>query len=99
MRFDGVATFRLVDGATRYTYNAGVEELMLTSLTVGRGGEIALPESVRERYGLTPDTPVRVIETRPGIPIVPLTNAPMSPEMTQELAEWQSLSAEAWDML
>ncbi len=72
----------------RCAYNAGVEELMMTSLTVGRGGEIALPEAVRERYGLIPDAPVRVIETRTGILLVPLTDAQMSPELAWELAEW-----------
>jgi bifunctional DNA-binding transcriptional regulator/antitoxin component of YhaV-PrlF toxin-antitoxin module len=55
-----------------------------------------LPESVRERYGLSPDTPVRVVETRTGILLVPLTDAPMSPELARELAEWQSLSTESW---
>jgi bifunctional DNA-binding transcriptional regulator/antitoxin component of YhaV-PrlF toxin-antitoxin module len=70
----------------------------VTELTVGRKGEIALPDATRERYGLTPDAPVRLIETRNGILLVPLTDAPMSVELAQELAEWQSLSAEVWEM-
>jgi len=70
----------------------------MTSLTVGHFGEISLPEEVRGRYGLTPDTPVRLIETRSGILIVPLSDAPMAPELAQELSEWQSLGPGAWDM-
>jgi hypothetical protein len=30
--------------------------------------------------------------------LVPLTKAPMSDELSRELAEWQSLSASSWDM-
>jgi bifunctional DNA-binding transcriptional regulator/antitoxin component of YhaV-PrlF toxin-antitoxin module len=71
----------------------------MTSLTIGRAGEIALPEEVRAHYGLTPDTPIRLIETRSGILLVPLTDAPMNAELAQELREWQSLSVEAWDLL
>jgi len=68
----------------------------MTRLTVGHTGEISLPGELRERYGLVPDTPVRVIETRSGILLVPLTDRPMSEDLAQELAEWQSLSAESW---
>jgi AbrB family looped-hinge helix DNA binding protein len=70
----------------------------MSNLTVGRGGEIVIPDSVRERYGLAADTPVRIIETRSGILLVPLTNVPMSAELRQELEEWQSLSVETWAM-
>lgn len=71
----------------------------MVSLTVGKMGEIALPDTVRARYGMAPDTPVRIIETRRGILIVPLTDEPMSQELAEELAEWQTLSAEVWEML
>jgi len=70
----------------------------MNNLTVGRGGEIVIPDPVRNRYGLAPDTPVRIIETRGGILLVPLTNEPMSVELEQELKEWQSLSLETWSM-
>lgn len=70
----------------------------MTSLTVGQCGEIALPAELRERYGLRPDTPVRIIETRSGILLVPMTDEPMSPDLERELAEWQSLSAQAWEI-
>jgi bifunctional DNA-binding transcriptional regulator/antitoxin component of YhaV-PrlF toxin-antitoxin module len=67
-------------------------------LTIGPAGEIELPDKVRERYGLTPSTPVRIIETRDGILLIPLSDAPMSAELAEELAEWQALSAETWEM-
>jgi bifunctional DNA-binding transcriptional regulator/antitoxin component of YhaV-PrlF toxin-antitoxin module len=70
----------------------------MASLTVGSRGEVALPTDVRERYRLLPDTRVRIVETRSGILLVPLTNEPMSEELAQELAEWQSLGAETWEM-
>ena len=70
----------------------------MTSVTVGPTGEIALPEEMRERYGMEADTPVRVIETRSGILLIPLTDAPMPPELQRELSEWQSLSTATWEM-
>ncbi len=69
----------------------------MKNLTIGQSGEIALPEEVRARYGLSSETPVRVIETRTGILLVPLTDEPMSAELTQELAEWQALSTKPWE--
>ena len=70
----------------------------MKNLTVGEGGEIALPQDLRDRYGFLSATPVRVIETRSGILLVPLTGAPMSAELTQEVSEWQSLSAGSWGL-
>jgi bifunctional DNA-binding transcriptional regulator/antitoxin component of YhaV-PrlF toxin-antitoxin module len=70
----------------------------MSNLTVGRGGEIVLPDPVRDRYRLAPDTPVRIIETRGGILLVPLTDEPMSAELEQEIKEWQSLSLQTWEM-
>ncbi len=72
---------------------------MSSNLVVEDGGKISLPEEVREHYGLTPDTPLRIIETRGGILLVPLTNEPMSEELARELDEWQTLSAASLEML
>lgn len=66
---------------------------MSGNLIVEDGGKISLPENVREHYGLTPDTPIRIIETRGGILLIPLTNEPMSAHLARELGEWQSLGA------
>ena len=66
--------------------------------TIGHEGEIALPDEVRDRYGLLPDTPIRIIETSTGILIVPMTDESMSQQLAQELADWQSLGTESWDM-
>jgi AbrB family looped-hinge helix DNA binding protein len=67
-------------------------------LTVGPSGEIELPGEVRERYGIAPASPLRLIETRGGILLVPLDDAPMGAELAEELAQWQALSAETWEM-
>ena len=58
-----------------------------------------MPETVRDRYGLAEDTPLRIIETRNGILLVPLTKEPMNEELLSELEEWQTLGAESLEML
>ena len=68
----------------------------MTTMTIGRGGEVTLPDEVQERYGLRPEVSVRLIETRSGLLLVPLTDAPMSAELEQELQEWQALGAASW---
>ena len=68
----------------------------MSNPTVGRGSEIILPDPVRDRYGLAPGTPIRIIETRSGILLVPLTDEPMSVELKLEIEEWQSLSLKTW---
>ena len=67
-------------------------------LTVGPAGQIELPDEVRDRYGMAPATPIRIIETRGGVLLVPLGKAAMSPELAEELAGWQALGAESWGM-
>ena len=69
----------------------------MTSLMSGPQGEIVLPENLRARHGIAGDTPIRVIETRNGILLVPLTNEPMSPTLAQELAGWQALASASWE--
>ena len=69
---------------------------MATNLTVGLEGEIALRVDVRERYGILPETPLRVVETRTGILLVPLSDAPMSEALRKELAAWQDATLTSW---
>ncbi|HEX8723281.1 MAG TPA: AbrB/MazE/SpoVT family DNA-binding domain-containing protein [Pyrinomonadaceae bacterium] len=64
-------------------------------LVVEGGGKITLPDAVREHYGLAEDTPLRVIETRGGILLVPLTPGPMGEDLLAELEEWQALGGES----
>jgi bifunctional DNA-binding transcriptional regulator/antitoxin component of YhaV-PrlF toxin-antitoxin module len=71
----------------------------MASVTIKYGTELILPPDVRDRYGLTADTSVRIIETRSGILLIPLTEEPMSPQLAQELEEWQALGAEAWELI
>lgn len=66
----------------------------MTAITVGEHGEMALPGQVRDRYGLCPNRQVRIVETRGGILLVPLTDAPMSEELRRELDEWQALGSQ-----
>jgi bifunctional DNA-binding transcriptional regulator/antitoxin component of YhaV-PrlF toxin-antitoxin module len=63
------------------------------NLIIEDGGKITLPETVRNRYGLAQDTPLRIIETRNGILLVPLTGEPMSESLRTELEEWQATGA------
>jgi bifunctional DNA-binding transcriptional regulator/antitoxin component of YhaV-PrlF toxin-antitoxin module len=67
-------------------------------LTVGPAGEIELPDGVRERYGIAPATPIRIIEASGGILLIPLSDEPMSAELAEEVAHWQALGAESWEM-
>jgi AbrB family looped-hinge helix DNA binding protein len=61
------------------------------NLTIEHDGRITLPNDLRDRYGLAEDTTVRVIETRAGILLVPLTQELMSEALAAELQDWQSL--------
>jgi bifunctional DNA-binding transcriptional regulator/antitoxin component of YhaV-PrlF toxin-antitoxin module len=70
----------------------------LEILTIGPAGQIELPDEVRDRYGMAPATPIRIVETRGGVLLVPLGDAPMSPELAEELAQWQDLGARSWEM-
>lgn len=65
----------------------------MSSLIVKRNLDVTLPQELCNRYGIAPDTSLRVIETQNGILLVPLTSDPMDPELAAELKEWQSLSA------
>ena len=60
-------------------------------------GKIALPEEVLDRYQIDEETPLRIIETRNGILLVPLTAEPMTAELRDELEAWQELGAESFD--
>ena len=60
-------------------------------------GSVALPTELRNRYHLDASTQVRVVETKHGLLLVPLTNEPMPAALRRELDEWQSLDAGGWD--
>ena len=62
------------------------------SLIVEAGGNIRLPARITDRYNLAPDTQLRIIETRGGILLVPLTDDPMSEDLRSELNDWQTLA-------
>jgi len=71
---------------------------MSQKLLVEDGRKITLPNEVIDHYGLKKDTPLRIIETRNGILLVPLTDEPMTESLRAEIEEWQALSAERLDL-
>ncbi|HEY0077893.1 MAG TPA: AbrB/MazE/SpoVT family DNA-binding domain-containing protein [Pyrinomonadaceae bacterium] len=72
---------------------ASAEDLILED-----GGKITLPKTVRNSYRLVQDTPLRLIETRHGILLIPLTSKPVSAALQAEPEEWQALNAESLEM-
>ncbi len=67
---------------------------MSDNITLEDGGKITLPDEVLERYGLAQDVSLRMIETRSGILLIPLTDEPMSQTLLSEVEEWQALGME-----
>lgn len=68
----------------------------MSNVTLTSDGKVALPQDVREKHGFKEGTPIRIVETRTGILLIPLTGEPMSEELKHELAEWQALSLSSW---
>jgi hypothetical protein len=69
----------------------------MANVTLKPGGVLTLPAPLCERYGMTAEVPIRIIETRSGVLLIPLTHAPMDAELEKELADWQELSSTVWD--
>ncbi len=69
----------------------------MSTVTLGQGGELKVPSDVLDRCGLTPDRPIRLVETRGGLLLVPLVDEPISPALAEELTAWQELAAESWN--
>lgn len=67
---------------------------MTITTTVPYGSNLVLPDDILNRYHIETGTPVRLIATRNGILLVPLTQAPMSTQLAQELEEWQTLGSD-----
>lgn len=61
-------------------------------------GKITIPKDVVDRYQLADDTPLRMIETRNGILLIPLTGKPMRPSLRAEIEEWQALGTESFKL-
>jgi hypothetical protein len=67
-------------------------------VTREQDGKITLPDTVRDRYRLQPGALLRMMETRHGIRLVPLTDAAMSRALVEELQQWQALGTESMAM-
>lgn len=68
----------------------------MTSMILGKHGDLILPADIEDRYGLKPETLVRIVETQSGILVIPLTDEPATPELARELADWQSAGETSW---
>ena len=68
----------------------------METLTVGPGGELTLPAEFLLRHGMKPEHPIRVIETKGGVLLVPLGEESVSEELAAEIGAWQELAAESW---
>lgn len=68
----------------------------MSTTLIDSAGAVVLPAELRTRYHLEPATTVRIVETRHGLLLVPVTQEPMPAEFQRELAAWQSLDAVAW---
>jgi hypothetical protein len=75
-----------------------LDRVKTDQVMIDKDHRIELPGTVVDRYQLTPDIPIRVVEMSAGILLVPLTDEPMDDELRAELALWQSASAKAWAM-
>ena len=69
----------------------------MTALLLEPNGTIKLPKKSLKRYGFEEKTPIRVVETKEGVLLIPLTNQPMSDELKQEISRWQEASSETWE--
>lgn len=67
-------------------------------LTIEENGKLTLPDEITERYQFVKETRFRIIETQKGILLIPLTDEPASDELKSELAEWQTIGADSWEM-
>ena len=68
----------------------------MATVTIGPGGELTLPADVALRKGFKPDHPVRIVETRSGVLLVPVNDREIPEELTQELHAWQELANDSW---
>ena len=69
----------------------------MSTATIDGLGSIHLPDEVCQRRGLLPNTRVRILETRHGVMIIPITEEPVPTELADELAAWQAAGIAGWD--
>ena len=68
----------------------------MSTTTIDEAGLLQIPSELGQRQGLLPNTKVRFVETNCGVLVIPLDDEPMSSELVEELAAWQSVGATAW---
>jgi AbrB family looped-hinge helix DNA binding protein len=67
----------------------------MTDVIADAEGQVPIPSELRQRYGLRPRSKVRVVETRGGILLIPLTDEPMDADLKSELDLWTKVGAES----
>ena len=69
----------------------------MTALLLEPNGTIRLPKKSLKRYGFEEKMLIRMIETKEGVLLIPLTDQSMSDELKQEIAQWQEASSGTWE--
>lgn len=67
-------------------------------LTVKESGDLTLPAEIVGRYQIEREMQFRIIETKKGVLLIPLTDEPMNGELKAEIEEWQVIGGERWVM-
>ena len=70
----------------------------MSTTTIDESGSLHIPSELGQRSGLLPNTRVRIVETSCGLLVVLLDDEPMSRELVEELAVWQSAGAATWEL-
>jgi hypothetical protein len=66
----------------------------VSAVTLEPNGSLHLPKEARIRLERSESTEFRAVPAGSGILLVPLSGAPVSPELQRELDDWQALAAE-----
>lgn len=67
-------------------------------INVKESGDLTLPAEIVERYQIEREMQFRIIETKNGVLLIPLIDAPMEGDLREEVEEWQAAGANSWDM-
>ena len=73
------------------------EVIEMSTTTIDEAGLLQIPNDLGQRHGLLPNTRVRIVETDCGMLVVPLDAEPISRELADELAAWQTMGTASWD--
>ncbi len=69
----------------------------MTAVLLETNGTVRLPKESIKRYGFEQKMSIRLIETKEGVLLVPITNQSLSEELSREIAEWHEAGSETWE--